>query len=154
MTAHAMAGDADKSLAAGMSDHVTKPIDPDQLFATLQKWIQPGKKDLRTPPAEGSEGAEVIAETASRAEGLPKFLPGFDLQDGLKRLQGNEKLYRKLLVDFGAQYAGTAGEIRQALDAGDFDQAHSTKDLKTSKLLWARRCKRFKSLDLWLKGIP
>ena len=35
MTAHAMAGDAEKSIAAGMSDHVTKPIDPQQLFATL-----------------------------------------------------------------------------------------------------------------------
>ena len=41
MTAHAMAGDEDKSLQAGMNGHVTKPIDPDQLFATLQKWIQP-----------------------------------------------------------------------------------------------------------------
>jgi CheY-like chemotaxis protein len=37
MTAHAMAGDEQKSLEAGMNDHVTKPIDPDQLFATLQK---------------------------------------------------------------------------------------------------------------------
>ena len=34
MTAHAMAGDEDKSLQAGMNGHVTKPIDPDQLFAT------------------------------------------------------------------------------------------------------------------------
>ncbi len=44
MTAHAMAGDEDKSLQAGMNGHVTKPIDPDQLFATLQKWIQPSEK--------------------------------------------------------------------------------------------------------------
>jgi CheY-like chemotaxis protein len=35
MTAHAMAGDEDKSLQAGMNDHITKPIDPDQLFSTL-----------------------------------------------------------------------------------------------------------------------
>jgi signal transduction histidine kinase/DNA-binding response OmpR family regulator/HPt (histidine-containing phosphotransfer) domain-containing protein len=125
MTAHAMAGDADKSIAAGMSDHVTKPIDPDQLFATLQKWIQPGKKDFRTPQAEGPKEAEVIGETAPQSQRLPKTLPEFDLQDGLKRLQGNEKLYRKLLVDFGVQYAGTAGQIRQALDAKDFAQAHS-----------------------------
>ena len=41
MTAHAMAGDEQKSIEAGMNDHVTKPIDPDQLFATLQKWIKP-----------------------------------------------------------------------------------------------------------------
>jgi two-component system sensor histidine kinase/response regulator len=38
MTAHAMTGDEDKSLQAGMNGHVTKPIDPDQLFSTLQKW--------------------------------------------------------------------------------------------------------------------
>jgi CheY-like chemotaxis protein len=37
MTAHAMAGDEDKSLEAGMNGHVAKPIDPDQLFATLQE---------------------------------------------------------------------------------------------------------------------
>ena len=44
MTAHAMAGDEEKSLAAGMNGHVTKPIDPDQLFAALQKWILPREK--------------------------------------------------------------------------------------------------------------
>jgi DNA-binding response OmpR family regulator len=49
MTAHAMAGDADKSAAAGMDDHVTKPIDPDQLFATLQKWIKPDKNNRLFP---------------------------------------------------------------------------------------------------------
>jgi PAS domain S-box-containing protein len=107
MTAHAMAGDEEKSLQAGMNGHVTKPIDPDQLFATL-----PG-------------AAESFAETAPEAEGLPKSLPGFDLEDGLKRLQWNEKLYRKLLLDFGAKYTGIADEIRQALDTKDFEQAHS-----------------------------
>jgi signal transduction histidine kinase/CheY-like chemotaxis protein len=44
MTAHAMAGDEDKSLQAGMNGHVTKPIDPDQLFSALQKWIKPSDK--------------------------------------------------------------------------------------------------------------
>jgi polar amino acid transport system substrate-binding protein len=125
MTAHAMDGDADKSLEAGMSDHVTKPIDPDHLFGTLQKWIQPGKKRVHVEPPEVSGAVESFAETAPEAEGLPKSLPGFDLEDGLKRLQWNEKLYRKLLLDFGAKYGGIADEIRQALDAKDFEQAHS-----------------------------
>jgi polar amino acid transport system substrate-binding protein len=125
MTAHAMDGDADKSIEAGMSDHVTKPIDPDHLFGTLQKWIQPGKKRVQVEPPEVSGAAESFAETVPEAEGLPKSLPGFDLEDGLKRLRWNEKLYRKLLLDFSAKYAGAANEIRQALDAKDFGQAHS-----------------------------
>jgi CheY-like chemotaxis protein/HPt (histidine-containing phosphotransfer) domain-containing protein len=125
MTAHAMAGDEDKSLQAGMNGHVTKPIDPDQLFATLQKWIQPGKKRVHVAQPEVSGAAEVITETAPQAEGFPESLAGFDLEDGLKRLQWNEKLYRKLLLDFSIKYVGSANEIRQALDAKDFEQAHS-----------------------------
>ncbi len=125
MTAHAMAGDEDKSLKAGMNDHVTKPIDPDQLFAALQKWIKPvaaraaGKK----PPVPGAppEPEQAVPDK----DDLPESLPGFDLAAGLSRLMGNKRLYRKLLLDFGTSYGGVAGEIREALAAGDFNQAHS-----------------------------
>jgi len=43
----------------------------------------------------------------------------------LKRLGGNKRLYRKLLIDFGTQYTGAAAEIREALDAKDFEHTHS-----------------------------
>ncbi len=39
MTAHAMTGDYEKSIEAGMNDHVTKPIEPEILFKTLKKWL-------------------------------------------------------------------------------------------------------------------
>ena len=116
MTAHAMAGDEEKSLEAGMNGHVTKPIDPDQLFATLVKWIRPDKDRSR---ARTPETRPVVAESD-----LPETLPEFDLTQGLQRLRGNRRLYRKLLLDFGLNYAETAAEIRKALDAGDFHQAH------------------------------
>ncbi len=125
MTAHAMAGDAEKSIAAGMSDHVTKPIDPDQLFSTLQKWIKPDKERIHTEQPKVSTEAIATGVSEPDAEKFPNSLPGFDLEDGLKRLQWNEKLYRKLLLDFGVKYAGAADEIRQALEAKDFEQAHS-----------------------------
>jgi HPt (histidine-containing phosphotransfer) domain-containing protein len=38
---------------------------------------------------------------------------------------GNKRLYKKLLVDFGVKYTETAREIKEALDANDFEQAHS-----------------------------
>jgi HPt (histidine-containing phosphotransfer) domain-containing protein len=125
MTAHAMAGDEDKSLQAGMNGHVTKPIDPDQLFATLQKWIQPSEKRIQVPqpeiPVESAESDTIAPEEAE----LPESLPGFDLSDGLTRLQGNKKLYRKLLLSFATDYDAAANDIRVALNAEDFDHAHS-----------------------------
>jgi HPt (histidine-containing phosphotransfer) domain-containing protein len=56
---------------------------------------------------------------------LPGTLAGFDLEAGLKRLQGNRRLYRKLLLDFGANYQGAAAEIRKALDTDNLESAHS-----------------------------
>jgi CheY-like chemotaxis protein len=125
MTAHAMAGDEDKSLLAGMNGHVTKPIDPDQLFATLQKWIKPSEKRVQEQQSEVSAGRPEPYQAVPEEVQLPESLPGFDLTAGLERLRGNKRLYRKLLLDFGANYVGAAAEIRETLDAKDLKQAHS-----------------------------
>jgi signal transduction histidine kinase/CheY-like chemotaxis protein len=124
MTAHAMAGDEQKSLEAGMNGHVTKPIDPDQLFLTLQQWIKPVAE--RTPVQKSSiQDEPTKAAQATPVEGeLPESLPGFDLAAGLARLMGNKQLYRKLLLDFGINYGAVVGEIREALAAKNFNQAH------------------------------
>ena len=125
MTAHAMAGDEDKSLQVGMNGHVTKPIDPDQLFSTLQEWIKPSEKRVQVQqpevPVERLEADKMVPEE----DELPQSLPGFDLPAGLERLRGNKSLYRKLLLDFGAKYTEAAGEIHKALDSKDLEQAHS-----------------------------
>ncbi|MDR1377915.1 MAG: response regulator [Synergistaceae bacterium] len=44
MTAHAMQGDYEKSMLAGMNAHVTKPIDVDELYRTYHKWAEIGLK--------------------------------------------------------------------------------------------------------------
>jgi PAS domain S-box-containing protein len=125
MTAHAMAGDEDKSLQAGMDGHVTKPIDPDQLFSTLQKWIKPSEKRVQAQQPEVPVEQFESDKAVPAEDELPESLSGFDLADGLRRLQGNKRLYRKLLLSFATDYNAVANEIRQALDAEDFDQAHS-----------------------------
>ena len=125
MTAHAMAGDDQKSLAAGMNGHVTKPIDPEHLFATLLKWIKP--RDEATDAKAAAEDVkrnEADSAPVMEKGAFPASLPGFNLADGLKRMQGNAALYTKLLIKFASKYAGIAGEIRRAIDSADFDQAH------------------------------
>ncbi|MBW2516940.1 MAG: response regulator [Deltaproteobacteria bacterium] len=125
MTAHAMAGDEEKSLAAGMNGHVTKPIDPDQLFGELQKWIGSPQERAKDTPADISAPEPSAGVSKPESQELPETLPGFELAEGLNRLQGNQTLYRKLLLDFGVKYTEVAADIQKALAAGNLKQAHS-----------------------------
>jgi HPt (histidine-containing phosphotransfer) domain-containing protein len=66
-----------------------------------------------------------MEDEAIAADGmLPESLPGFDLAAGLERLRGYKSLYRNLLLDFGADYCGVAGEIYEALASPGFEKAH------------------------------
>jgi two-component system sensor histidine kinase/response regulator len=125
MTAHAMASDREKSLAAGMNDHLTKPIDPDELSAALVKWIKPGERG--TPEDESSR---VILEEKGE-DILPSELPGMDLLSGLSRVGGNRPFYVKLLCRFRESHKNMVPEIRAALQSGDRERAgrmaHSVK---------------------------
>ena len=115
MTAHAMAGDAEKSLQAGMNDHVTKPIDPEYLFKTLQKWIAPVETVISPTLPQG-------LRPEAKEDDLPASLPGFDLSSALGRLMGNRRLYRKLLGDFGRECRDTGPLLRDACQVGDFSR--------------------------------
>jgi HPt (histidine-containing phosphotransfer) domain-containing protein len=118
-----------------MNDHVTKPIDPERLFAALNKWISSSQDrgHPRQPQTEISQEdvQDTMAEptgrvpTALTEDSLPHVLAGFDLAAGLQRLQGNRRLYKKLLLDFTSNNDMVAADIRKALDADDMDHAHS-----------------------------
>ncbi|MGB0465976.1 MAG: response regulator [Pontibacterium sp.] len=98
LTANAMEGDSDKSLAAGMSDHITKPVDPARLCAVLQKWLPASKqKELSAsdsmPPV--TKDAEAIPEgppvTVCDFEGLRESLSGdLELEQQLLSIFLNE----------------------------------------------------------------
>ena len=132
MTAHAMAGDREKSLAAGMNDHVAKPIDAQQLFTTLEKWIQ-FKADRQHQPlidrgipqkSDALFSGENVSRITRAEDHLPDTLAGFDLAAGLNRLRGNRRLYRKLLVDFATRYRDVGNDIHKALRDGQIEQVH------------------------------
>jgi PAS domain S-box-containing protein len=117
MTAHAMAGDAEKSLAAGMNDHVTKPINTDQLFAALARAIRPR-------PGIGPD-APAVSRPANggAAPDLPTALPGIDMADGLGRIGGNARLYRDILVRLRSDFAGASDQLERLLGSGNLEDA-------------------------------
>ncbi len=117
MTAHAMQGVQTECIAAGMNDYVSKPIDPKHLFNALKKWT----RHIRPVPEQQIK--EVPKEKEQEKIKLPKSIPGIDIEAGLERLNGNRKLYRKLLIDFFEKYASFAEDIRKELDHGTRETA-------------------------------
>lgn len=117
MTAHALKGDREKSLAAGMNDHITKPIGVDELLSVLGTWIQP-----RQNGAERSASESERREEASEIP-LPDSLPGIKIQRAIRRFGGNTRLLRKLLGDFCKNYITVSNDIKDALTRGDIELA-------------------------------
>jgi PAS domain S-box-containing protein len=116
MTANVMAGDREKCLAAGMNDHVAKPIDPKKLFATLVQWIPQREIDKKAAVTPA-----VVPAPADNA--LPDDLDGINIEAGLKGVGGNPNLFRKLLVDFYNDHRKDGQAIRDALDEDNLAMA-------------------------------
>ncbi len=123
MTAQAMEGDAEKSVEAGMLDHVTKPIEPDALFNALAKHVPP-RKDGPTPPETALEATPAATaspgNTAPDAAGLVDT-PALKASAGLARVGGNLTLYRKLLRTFLDKHTGASARLRDVLADGASD---------------------------------
>jgi signal transduction histidine kinase/CheY-like chemotaxis protein len=116
MTANAMPGDREKCLEAGMNDHVSKPVDPNQLYATLIRWIR---------KSQINAAEHLSPSLVAGAEAMLDFtgLPGIDVADGLRRVAGDQSLYGKILCKFQTSQAGVLQGIRTALAADDRQQA-------------------------------
>jgi signal transduction histidine kinase/DNA-binding response OmpR family regulator/HPt (histidine-containing phosphotransfer) domain-containing protein len=113
MSANAMASDREACVQAGMNDHVSKPIDPDALFAMLMRWIKP--RDIQ-PSDRLAEKTE-----AAPSQSFPDIpeIEGVDLRDGLNRVSGNTSLYRELLLKFAAKHSEAGAQVSAALEQGD-----------------------------------
>jgi CheY-like chemotaxis protein/HPt (histidine-containing phosphotransfer) domain-containing protein len=116
MTAHALVHERDRCLALGMNDYVSKPVDPDQLYAVLARWIRPEAK-----VADHATSTPTAQEPKPGA--LPSHLPGISIEDGLAALNGREDRYLKMLTKFLQMKAGTTQEIRTTLANGDLEAA-------------------------------
>ncbi|HVM74476.1 MAG TPA: response regulator, partial [Candidatus Saccharimonadales bacterium] len=131
MTANAMDRDREQCLAAGMNDHLAKPIDPPKLFATLLRWIP--SRPIAAAVAQGVSSSPAVssgdgslapppstpAATSSAAAGTDLSIPGIDTATALKRTGGNRKRYESLLQRFADSQSAAVADIRNALEAND-----------------------------------
>ena len=139
MTANAFGEDRDRCLAAGMNDHVAKPVDPGDLYATMLKWLssarisdpdKDSRADARSPGASLALTNAAEDATTSMREMLATR-PGLDIDYGLKMVRGNERLYTRVLDAFVAHHTEDMPRLREYISSGDIDSlrdvAHSIK---------------------------
>ena len=137
MTAHATIEERQRCLAAGMNDHISKPIDPEDLFGTVGRFYrkqQAGaaakpRADANPPPAAQAGVAAAptsMPTSAQRTEDLPA-IEGLDTNDGLTRVAGNRQLYLKLLRRFVDQQGPTMEQVGAALAKDDRPLANGSR---------------------------
>jgi two-component system sensor histidine kinase/response regulator len=125
MTAHATVEERQRCLAAGMNDHISKPIDPDALFDTVSRFYTPSVKpqtvptQRNVPPAAPASIMEPKPTSPSPGSGDIAAVDGLDVKDGLSRVGGNRTLYLKLLRQFVEQQAPVPAQVTAALDRQD-----------------------------------
>ena len=130
MTANASQADREACEEAGMDAHITKPIDPPELYATLARWLAgrvgtPAKDapvagalvPAADPPVLALRGAAPHSDAAAAPSVLG--VAGVDCTTGLRRAGGKPALYRKMLLTFCRDLAGSVDAVRAAIAGGD-----------------------------------
>ena len=114
MTANAMSVDRERCLAAGMNDHLAKPIDPDLLAETLRRWINPDAATMAVPQA-----AALARQEGYALRDALSGIPGLDAATGLRLARDRESLYVSLLHHYIAEQQDFNDRLDAALNGDD-----------------------------------
>jgi len=122
MTAHAMAGDKERCLRAGMDGYLSKPIQSAELFKTVESF----------GPAPDRSGPLSSDSIVSRPEDSGSHMV-FNKQKLLSLVDNDEELLMQIVDVFLTEYPGMIAEIRKALEEGDNEKLeHAAHSLKGS----------------------
>ncbi len=118
VTAHASEDVWEQCAADGMNDHLVKPVKPQELYASLLRWVGFDA---------GRDTIDTLVNKESSREELP--LPGLDPALGIELMNGNVGMYHRLIISFARDNEGFVGVLSNALAESDLKKgeelAHS-----------------------------
>ena len=127
MTAHAMKGDREQCLRAGMDGYVAKPIRSEELLAVLEKFgPRPAAAPADAPRSAGPSPAARDRAAAARparssvaAAGGAGLAEGFDPAAALRHVGGDRELLAELAAAFRDESRSLLAELHEALEEHD-----------------------------------
>ncbi|WP_417349896.1 response regulator [Ferrimonas sp.] len=117
MTANVMSRDIDRAREVGMNDHIGKPIDVEEMFATLARWVHKGE-------------SEVMLKEEAPLQKLDVLSPHIEVDHLMAVTQGNHGLIDKLLRHFAADHLAFAESFALRLKTGNQDATRLAHTLK------------------------
>jgi len=110
LTAHALVEERQRTQAAGMNDHVTKPIEPRELMESICRQLPhlPCLRESACKDDDDLPGSTTIPD-----------IPGIDSSGGMRRVGGKVKLYLEVLRKFRDGQSNAPERITAALQSGD-----------------------------------
>jgi CheY-like chemotaxis protein/HPt (histidine-containing phosphotransfer) domain-containing protein len=108
MTAHAMEGDIEKSILAGMNQHLTKPIEPELLYQTLCKFLT---EDQKVAPVKGAPDISLKQAIEDKQILVLKNNSSLEVDSAIDKVQGKTALYLQLVRDFWSKYQSLSNEM-------------------------------------------
>ena len=120
MTANAMKSDKERVIEAGMNAHISKPIDVKQMYSTLAQWlssdsiIDENEHQDDMPDNDSYDANPVLKALAFTV---------IDKNKGLEVCNGNEQLYRRLLIRFIDGQADFKSQFNEAMDSEEWKTA-------------------------------
>jgi len=115
MTAHAMNGDKENCIGAGMDDYIAKPLALDALIDKVDQWVVSKRKNTKSIIKKEAEFTDQ--KNRDNQDVL-------DMDDAIKRLSGQKDLYKKLLARYLDEYEHVDQDIKSALDQKNYSEAH------------------------------
>ncbi|MBP7581580.1 MAG: PAS domain-containing protein [Vogesella sp.] len=123
LTANALSGSREEAIAAGMDDYISKPIDPDKLFAVLARLgisQPPAAGQVATQPPAAIVAGEAAAQMPEHDAWQALQHAGVQLEEGLARAMGKRKVYLKWLRLFAQSQESFPQDAAQALAQQDW----------------------------------
>jgi CheY-like chemotaxis protein len=122
MTAHAMKGDRERCLGAGMDDYLSKPLQPEELFETVESLAEMGRATEPAPPpgsADGREPSPAEMPPRDRRSACEPPSSEFDLRKAMLQAGDDEQLLKEVIDIFLRDAPRSMQQMSEAVANGD-----------------------------------